>query len=522
MKLQTAIQETVLREATIVAGHDHLEREITWPHIIDHTDVVEWVEPGELLMMTGINWPNDQLSSRDLIRQLSRTGLAGIVLAVPHFLEHFPPEAIEEANARGVPLLELPWTVQFSQVTHEISVKIINLQADIIERSERIHRALTNAAVSANSLSDIASVLGSLLGRAVTFSDLSGNVLGGSEGPNALALMEKQFVDLFQNDAQTPDIFLARRPTLIDFIADGHFIQRLCFPVRLQNTAVSLIWLEKPDAEISELEMRALEHASVVAALLHKHQQQLGQQEERLGYALVAGLLDGEFTPTASALERARVSGWSEAKQYRVCLILIDEPIPLTSEGLARRERWVEKLKRELRARDLPVLVAIWLNQIKFIAPANAPLSAIWESFSGRHAAMAVSRVHIGVKGMAFGAQDVAALMPSLRPGRMHQFDEILFPRALMGDADARAMLVKRLVTPLAELRRGDALLDTLNCLADEGFQFANTAKTLGIHISTLRYRIERIEDVLSISLEDPRVRFEIQVAVTLHRLMNE
>jgi purine catabolism regulator len=201
---------------------------------------------------------------------------------------------------------------------------------------------------------------------------------------------------------------------------------------------------------------------------------------------------------------------------------LLDEPIPLTPEGLERREQWVRSLKRQLRTKELPELIAIWLNQIKLILPAEASAQALWEAVSDRRAAMAVSRVHTGVKGMAVGAQDVDALVATLRPGRLHQFDDILFPRALMGDADARNMLVERLVTPLTEKRRGESLLETLCTLADEGFQLANTAKALGIHISTLRYRLERIESVLNVSLEDPKIRFQLQVAMTLYRLRED
>ena len=91
-----------------------------------------------------------------------------------------------------------------------------------------------------------------------------------------------------------------------------------------------------------------------------------------------------------------------------------------------------------------------------------------------------------------------------------------------MGEADARNMLVERLVLPLVEKRRGESLLDTLGALSDEGFQLANTVKALGIHISTLRYRVERIESALNVSLEDPQTRFKLQFAIALYRLREE
>ncbi|WP_414442387.1 PucR family transcriptional regulator [Burkholderia sp. 22PA0106] len=520
MKLQTAIRETVLREATVVAGANNLERDITWVHMVDHPDITDWVRAGELLLTTGYNWPQDAAASRALVRGLAELKLTGLVLAVPHFRDHFPPEAIAEADAVGLPLLELPWDVQFSQVTHEILAKIINFQSEIIERSEQIHRALTNAAISATNLTDIANALSDLLGQTVTFSDPSGYVLASSKKTGETAVVEEQLVTTVRDD--TTRLAEAERPSLVAFKTEEGVTHRLCQPVQLQGTLGALLWLDVDVEANHELDARAIEHASVVAALHLIHQRQLAQQEDRLGYALVAGLLDGEFNPTASALERARVCGWSDSRQYRVCLVLLDEPIPLTTEGLSRRERWTESLKRQLRARGMPELLAIWLNQIKFIVPADASLDALWESISDRHAAMAISRIHVGVKGMATAAKDVDALVSSLRPGRVHHFDEILFPRALMGDPDAREMLLQRLIRPLTEKRKSDSLLETLASLTDEGFQLANTAKALGIHISTLRYRLERIEDVLSVKLEEPRVRFQLQVAMALHRLSEE
>lgn len=520
MKLDTAIRETVLREAEVVAGEESLQREITWVHMVDHPDIVNWVKPGELLLTTGYNWPRDAETSRRLVRELSDVGLAGVVLAVPQFRDHFPAEAISEARSVGFPLLELPWAVQFSQVTHEILAKIINFQAEIIERSEQLHRALTNAAVTAKSLRDIAETLRKLVGREVAFTSVSGEILGTSVDDENSPLLEEQFVSSL---SQSPvDSRSAQRPTRVKFQTANGVLYRLRLAVRLHDSLVAVTWLDLEGAEADELDTRAMEHASVVAALHLMHQQQLAQQEDRLGYALVAGLLDGEFTATPAAVERARVCGWSQTNQYRIGLVLLDEPIPLTTEGLNRRERWVESLKHQLRATGQPELLAIWLNQIKFILPAEASPESLWEAVTDQRAAMAISRVHTGIDGMATGSKDVDALLPTLRPGRLHRFDEILFPRALLGDANARDMLIERLVTPLVSRPRGESLLDTLCTLADEGFQLVNAARSLGIHISTMRYRLEKIEEVLNVTLEDPKIRFQVQVAMALYRLRED
>ncbi|WDU60763.1 PucR family transcriptional regulator ligand-binding domain-containing protein [Pseudomonas poae] len=152
MKLDTAIENTVLREASVVAGVNAMDREITWVHIVDHPEITNWLKPGELLLTTGYNWPVDDDESRSMVRRLSQIGLAGVVLAVPHFREHFTEAAIEEANLCNLPLLELPWEIPFSDIMHDVLARIINIQAETIRRSDHIHRTLTEAALEGKTL----------------------------------------------------------------------------------------------------------------------------------------------------------------------------------------------------------------------------------------------------------------------------------------------------------------------------------------------------------------------------------
>ncbi|MNG93933.1 carbohydrate diacid transcriptional activator CdaR [compost metagenome] len=95
--------------------------------------------------------------------------------------------------------------------------------------------------------------------------------------------------------------------------------------------------------------------------------------------------------------------------------------------------------------------------------------------------------------------------------------------RRWLGDADARRLLLGRMIDPLEHPKRGNSLTDTaLLCLARERFQLLNTARALDIHISTLRYRVERIESILGISMDNPEDRFCLQVAAQMHRLVTE
>ncbi|WP_454739170.1 PucR family transcriptional regulator [Cupriavidus necator] len=525
MDISTALESTVLRGARVVAGHSGLSSEIRWVHVIDHPDIVDWVERGHLLLSTGYNWPRDDQKASQLIRDLSERGLAGVVLAVPNFLEHFPQSSVLAANDVGLPLLEIDWAVPFSTITEEIHSNIIRRQGELIERSDEIHRALTTAAVMANTLGDLALALGNLLGRAVNFVDPDGLLLGTSEGGKdgkVLGDKEREYLRLLNNRILLRHIQDSVAPVLVEAQPDVGVPRRLGCPIRIRGEITAFIFVDEGRSPLGELDIRATEHASIIGALHLAHLRALHLQEERLGYALVGSLLEGKFEETPSALERARLSGWDPAANYRVCLALLDEPLPLSREGFLRRERWVDRLRKYLEGIGQPPLILASLNQITFLLAGDAEPEPLWRVLGSRGTALAVSRLHSGIAGMAQGGSDVQSLLPLLKPGKVHHFQEVMFPRALMGDADARQLFIQSKLGPLLSDRKGEALLETLEALCAEGFQLANTARRLGVHISTLRYRLERIESMLGTALEDQANRFELQVAVALHKLTAE
>jgi len=515
MKLDAAIENTVLREATVVAGEAAMDREITWVHIVDHPEITNWLKPGELLLTTGYNWPVDDEECRVMVRRLSEIGLAGVVLAVPHFREHFTQAAIDEANRCHLPLLELPWEIQFSEIMHDVLARIINIQAETIRRSDHIHRTLTEAALEGNNLEGLAKALYSALDKNATVVSVDGTVLGASASGVDEAV-ERALVKKITEHESLSDFFESNAPKVVTERVE---CPRLGGAIRLRGEVMGVVWLHSEQADFEELDSRALEHAAVIAALHLTYQRQLSDQETRLGYAFVAGLLEGKFSATPSAIERAQASGWGESRNYRVCLVLLNEPIPLSVEGFNRRTKAADRIAQTMQGMGIAPLMSVSLNQVSFLLPSENSPEAIWRSVRTEGSAMAVSRVHQGVTGMAQGAEDVLALLPLLRPGKLHDFDEVLFPRALMGDSDARRLLMQKLIEPLGNPKRGNALIDTVLTLAREGFQLLNTAKALDIHISTLRYRVERIESMLGISLDNPDDKFKLQVAAQMYVL---
>lgn len=506
LDLATALRETNLRHARVVAGERSLDRPLRWVHMVDHPDIIAWVREGQLLLTTGYHWPDEPKAERALIEALVEKGLAGVALAVPRFLTAFPETSRRVAEALDFPLLEIPWNVPFSQITEEVHAWLIARQGQQIARAERIHRDLTRSALTARSLGDIAIALSQLLERDVLFTGQDGEWLGGSAELAAMRLP----TSVMLSEAR----FLTTTPARS--LGDDTLGRMLACPVRIQDMAAAILWIDETASAISELEQRAAEQAALISALHLSHQRALQAQETRLGYAFVDSLLEGRFDATPAAWERASLHGWDPHAAYHVCAILLGEPVPLSREGLLRRERWEHRLGDRLEALGLPRLISVSLNQLLFLVGSEISTEALWRDLSDGEAAMAISREVRGAASIAQGAGDVARLLPSLKPGERRDFETLLFTRVLEGDGEARQLFLERISNALGEGARRHSALETLAALADSGFQLAQTARALDIHISTLRYRLERLEASLGMNLNDADTRLQLQVAMRL------
>ena len=532
MKLEDAFQLTILGKTRVVAGADGLSREVGWVHIVDIPDILPWVRPGQLLLTTGYAWPRDEALQRELVRSLAEQNLAGIGLAVPRFFDHFPPAFCDEADRLNLPLLEIPWEIPFAQITEELHTAILAEQSRLIEQSERIHRSLTHAALEASSLQDIAETLGRLINHAVTFEDREGRILGAYTIPERedrvrresleRGITPQNVLDYLEREGYLQQIDGGITPVRIPPNLEIGFVGRIVCPIRLKGEAVGRVWIIEGEVALTELDLRASEHAAVVAALQIAHQRALASVEARVGYSFLSTILEGRFEATPQTLERARLHGLALDGCYRVGMLVMDEQLPLSRDAVLKRDRIAEVLRLLLQRVNVPPLISVSLNQIPFLLPEPGCADVVWQTLQQPNVAFGLSRPRQGIDGIRQGYLDVLGMLLHLRYGRFLRYEDLLLPRVLMGDAEAQQAFISDLFGALQQRRGSDTLMATLIAFAEAGFHLKSAAKTLHIHPKSLRYRLNRAAELCQLDLHDEETRFRLQLAAHLLALRND
>jgi sugar diacid utilization regulator len=270
------------------------------------------------------------------------------------------------------------------------------------------------------------------------------------------------------------------------------------------------------------LDRKALEHGATVIALELVKEQAALEVEWRLQGELLEELLRSPAPVPEGLLRRAERFGIDLEAAHRVAVL---EPAPSASASAL-----LEVVRRGLRhrghreglvaQRGERVLVALGEdapNGVRHLLEdlqRSARLAGV--PFSG-----GISSSRLELRIALREAEGALAMVLSSQEGRSEVLAgyEDLGPLRFLLDApdtsEMRAM-VQDLLGPLAEhdARRQSELLHTLRVYLECGGHHATTAERCHIHISTLKYRLSRIADILDRSLSDPSTRFELRLAL--------
>ena len=196
--------------------------------------------------------------------------------------------------------------------------------------------------------------------------------------------------------------------------------------------------------------------------------------------------------------------------------MLHDVSLPLSREDFLRREQLADRLGRRIADLGGTPFLSVSLNEVSVLLEEDLDPRALEVGHVDASVGMVWGRARSGVQGIELSFREARSLLPHLEPRRVLLYDAWLVPRVLLGDAAARAALLDEVFGPVRALRGGARLVATLVAWSRTGFEAKRAAAELGVHVNTVRYRLERVSQALHADLSEPGMRFELQLAAEI------
>ena len=546
--VREALELEPLAQGRLVAGRRGIDRVIRWVTIVEVLEDAGLLQPGELLVTTAYDLENQPERRRTYIADLATRDLAGVAILTGFYIKEIPPEMIEQANEHGLPLIQLPPSINFSDITRALLERIVNRQYELMHSSESVHRELTELALGDRDLADITSVVARWTGGRVIFCNRRWDrvAAGGEADELHEVVMAAVQAEIGEDASDHPrELIVAEDQT-------GSAYAALVVPVRASDRFFGNLVLIKLKGQLKDLDRVALGHASTVGALVLMRGEAVAEENRRLRGDLLDRILAGASAHNQTAvIDQARRFGCDLTKPHVAVVFRIRvvesqgrggalAAADTSREAFESRRRSAGRLLRVVeevvagdgrsilvREREGDVLALIDATGLDEPVALARDVLTRWAAIDpgGPVVVAGVGEKESEVARFALSArqaQDAARLGPLLpgAPTLVEHRDLGVF--RLVADMERRHVdldaAVRAGLGPLADdTPRARRLLETLEAYLENDGNLQATAAALFVHRHTLRYRLERISDMMGRSLRDPLDRLELHLAVALH-----
>jgi PucR family transcriptional regulator, purine catabolism regulatory protein len=133
LSINDILKMPYFKNAVIVAGEKGLDKSVSWVHVLEQTQITDYVNGQELVLTTGAGWKNEN-DSILFLKQLIEQNVSALCIQLgarynPYDkIEELPPALLELANNNDFPLIVFPeeHECRFVDLIHDLHTLIIN------------------------------------------------------------------------------------------------------------------------------------------------------------------------------------------------------------------------------------------------------------------------------------------------------------------------------------------------------------------------------------------------------------
>ncbi|MBB6673399.1 PucR family transcriptional regulator [Cohnella nanjingensis] len=518
--------------ARLAAGERGAGAVVARVRVLESPDAARWARAGEWVLLPGREEP-ERLGQ--LFAELARQGVAAVGLRSARLAD---PEtlkaALDEADAVGLPVVELPGDLALADVVRAVMERASpNEETPLAELQSRI-QAMTRLMLEGSGLLALLDAMERMLGNPVAVvqehdqpwvSESLREAEAPFAGPLAQALAYRH---------------MAGRGARGVFVTQQSAYRVYVCPIPSRRSKPANLLLIERHADIDSLGMLSMDRLSVLIGMELANEEAVREVEGKYLEQFLQDWLSGKIVAAGDWKLRAEVCGCSLPEDTPLCAVLVGmserHPSPDRLRELARRlraERFrtVETLLASPFGGELALIVPVPETDRAEPQSASA-VSALLERlqpelrsligdaslrlFAGRPAGrpellpMSLSQ--------ARRARQVAEVCGL--PGERVAYDRlgVYSLLYLIPSSEERAQFLERFAHPLqqADRKGGGRLVETLEMFFRCNGNIKLTSEKLYAHYNTVVYRLDKIQNILGVSLDDPEDRLQLQLSLKL------
>lgn len=495
MKLEPFNKCTLLTDINL-----NKDREITGITIAEAPDIAAWIKPGTIVLTNLYSLASDIDGQLKMVGELSQVVAGALIIKTHRYVDRVSRAVITYANELGLPLLELPKEITYTDLSSALMGELFNEQVNRLNYFKLCHDRFKEVSMNLG-LDAAVEVLSELLDKKVS-----------------LERDEREPIRS-RNTSQPKSSKYYRR----NIHTSGPYKTKLI--------------IEDMDYP-SELEAIAVDMAITSIILILNKELAIEEEAFRSKTEFMNDLLYGRAESREDCEKRASIYGWKLNQPSLVMALSLEGKGEEFSEATLLRDMAGLLKSRGLKEIHMKkngsyiFFIQATRKEIELEEVLQELLQEFLRKVSAKDQGLA-----LGVGGLASDSSGIKKsfkesmdsidlIKRQIIDSRLVVFDELGIYK-LLGRYDKRSELLayipkKLLLLQEHDREKSDSLTKTLASYLENNMNAKKTSRELFIHHKTVAYRLEKIEELVGLDLEDRRLVIELEVGLKILKLLGQ
>ena len=533
MTVEELLQLPTIKGLKLISGNLGVHREISTVTVVDTPDGFQWLKGNEVVITTTYALEKTPNAFLDFISKLLSRNISALIVKSDRYIKVIPENAKKLCDEKALPLIYCPATYAFADIINPTLSGIISKQAEQLKESSKIHESFLELAINDRSIHQILQTLSTLIQEPTAYVD---------------TVFHKVY---FSENVSEDSLYL--KGLSYDIILNEYREKYQCIDVVNKEQKFGYIMLLSdrsdrtyPDTD-SNIYKTAIEYASIVIILRMQIRISNRMIEEKYYSSFVCDLMLNNIKTREEINTRAHLYGWDLDGGGFVAIIDINNIKKYYLRDLdtgtnEKLQKYTDRIfDTSIKCIKQAFPSTIYYSQSDFIAfliTGKLPVSArktLADTFSQiQHSLLSAVPFTISM-GVGMYVDDIINIHNSYQQAkqviqtvyqiqqfnRLFFYDQIGIYRLLFSISSNNEAIefCDKYVKPLQQYddQHHANLIETLQSIINCGWNLKLASEKLFLHYNSVKYRFQKICDLLEIDLRDNSRHTEIELALKIY-----
>lgn len=539
-----------MKDCNVIAGFKGTKNTVSRVNVMADPDILDWVSEGEFLLTTAYSFKKDNIEiQKKLIEESCKKRLAGIGIKIYPYLDSLSDEVINLADFLNFPIIDIHYSIPLSDIMTTVHKELFNKQASLLERIEKAHEQFINVMLTGKGVEEVVPIIHENIKNPVVvnmnFSNERYECFGNLDEVTKNELIEnvEDFYNI--NSIRSKQKIFDESKILIN----GKYVKRMIMPIVVKDSCYGHIIAWSITTPLGGFDLSIIESASTIIAFSVLQNLSVREVEIRYRSEFFEDLISTDAKRKRNALDRAHFFNLHLRDYYIIEVIdfkfKLDGKIEEDSQILDYIQDNVSDMvsfaEELIKYYGFNGLIASKMNSIQILLGHNNKRvlkeklikfnksleKELLTNFENIEFKIGVGREYKGLNSVNKSFGDA---LKAVRVGRVLieeniiTFNELGIFKILCQDFLNEELedFYNETLEPLVDYdrKKSTELVKTLETYFKHNGNLKRMSETLYTHYNTVLYRVNRIEEITNMDLNDSNDRLNLEIALKIKELL--